>query len=54
MFTFTQNLPRHEKYPHIVNVEIANPTNVSEESLAGTKVNEPDKIDLEGIFTLLN
>ncbi|XP_028802156.1 putative lipase ROG1 [Neltuma alba] len=40
-----KNLPRHEKYPHIVNAEIANPTNVPDE--AETKVNEPGKIDLE-------
>ncbi|KAK4274230.1 hypothetical protein QN277_017487 [Acacia crassicarpa] len=42
-----KNLPRHEKYRHIVNVGIANPTNVPEDVLAETKVNGSDKIDLE-------
>ncbi|XP_054788969.1 putative lipase ROG1 isoform X2 [Prosopis cineraria] len=44
---YANNLPRHEKYPHIVNVEAANPTNFPEEVLAETNVNGPDKIDLE-------
>ncbi|KAF7830088.1 putative lipase ROG1 [Senna tora] len=42
-----QHLSRHEKYPHIVNVEIAKSTLVSEEVLDETSVNGSDKFDLE-------
>ncbi|GAU14282.1 hypothetical protein TSUD_308420 [Trifolium subterraneum] len=46
-----RNFKRHEKYPHIVNVETAKPTSIPEEVPCESKVGSgSSKIDLEGIL----